>query len=72
MSAGVLMAATAPSSHCTSSTRRPCMAFQVLSATTATPFEICTTLFTPGTALAFVASKLFTLPPNTGQRATTA
>ena len=51
---------------------RACMAFQVLSATTATPDEICTTCFTPGMALVFAASKLATLPPNTGQRATTA
>ena len=69
---GVLTAATLPSSHWTVSARRPCIALQVLSATTATPFEICTTSFTPGTAFAFAASKLFTLPPNTGQRATTA
>src|SRR5438874_10988540 len=38
----------------------------------ATPVEICTTCFTPGTAFALVASKLFTLPPKTGERATTA
>ena len=55
-----------------SSALRPSIAVQVLSATTATPFEICTTCLTPGTAFAFGASKLATLPPNTGQRATTA
>ena len=48
------------------------MALQVLSATTATPLEIWTTLFTPATAFDRAASKLLTLPPNTGQRATTA
>ena len=61
-----------PSSHCTSSARRPCIAVQVLSAITATPFEIWITSFTPGIAFAFAASKLATFPPNTGQRATTA
>src|SRR5580692_7270276 len=35
--------ARAPSFHWTFSALRPCMADQVLSATTATPFEICTT-----------------------------
>ena len=51
---------------------RPSIALQVLSAITATPFEICTTFLTPGTAFAFVASKLATLPPNTGQRSSAA
>ena len=51
---------------------RPSIALQVLSAITATPFEICTTFLTPGTAIAFVASKLATLPPNTGQRSSEA
>ncbi len=68
----LLAPAFGPSSHFTSSARRPCIAAQVLSAITATPLEICTTVLTPGTALAFVASKLATFPPNTGHRATTA
>ena len=61
----------APSSHWMSSALRPCMALQYSSATTATPFDLHDLLHA-GTALAFVASKLATLPPNTGQRASTA
>jgi hypothetical protein len=48
------------------------MAAQVLSATTATPREICTTSTTPLTALAGAGSKLFTLAPNSGGWATIA
>ena len=36
------------------------------------PLEILITSFTPGVAFALVASKLATLPPKTGHRATTA
>ncbi len=64
--------AFAPSSQVICSAFRPSIADHVLSATTATPVETCTTLFTPRTAFAFVPSKLFTVPPNTGHRATTA
>ena len=60
--------ATGPSSQTTSSALRPCMADQVLSAITATPFEICVTISTPRTAFAFSILKPRTLPPNTGQR----
>src|SRR5437870_580482 len=70
--AAVFWFAFEPSSHLTSKTLRPCIADQVLSAITATPFEICTTSLTPGTAFAFEASKLATLPPKTGQRVNTA
>src|SRR5438876_10001538 len=51
---------------------RPSIALQVLSAITATPFEIWTTFLTPGTAMAFDPSKLATLPSNTGQRSSDA
>src|SRR6266540_236672 len=61
-----------PSSQVISSASRPFFAGQYPSATTATPEEIWTTWRTPGTAFAFVASKLATLPPMAGQRATTA
>src|SRR2546425_891628 len=60
--------AVGPSSHVTLSARRPCRAVQKLSATTATPFDTWTTSLTPLIFLAAVASKLCTLPPNTGQR----
>src|SRR5262245_5960034 len=69
---GVLWADTGPSSHFTVSARRPSIADHVLSATTASPVEIGTTSLTPGTDLAFVASKLAAFPPKTGQRAATA
>ena len=68
----LVTAAFGPSSHCTTSAFLPWIADQVLSAMTATPLGIWITSFTPGTALAFDASKLATLPPNTGQRATLA
>jgi hypothetical protein len=43
------------------------LACQKVSATTATAFSsTLTTFFTPGIFSAFAASKLFTLPPNTG------
>ncbi|MEJ0047500.1 MAG: hypothetical protein WDN04_16320 [Rhodospirillales bacterium] len=51
---------------------RAFFACQKLSATTATPSAICTTCFTPGMALALVASKLTTLPPMTGHCASDA
>ena len=65
-------AAFGPGSQSTFSASRPSFAAQKWSATTATPLGTCTTLRTPGTALAAVASNDFTLPPNTGARATTA
>ena len=54
-----------PSSHSTLSALRPWSAVQKPSATTATPLVTWTTCLTPGTALAAVASKAFTLPPAT-------
>src|SRR5690242_16612430 len=69
---GVDTLAHLPSSHLMVRALRPSIALQVLSAITATPFEICTTFFTPGTAMAFEPSKLATLPPNTGQRSSEA
>src|SRR4029078_8172255 len=69
--AALLWLAFGPSSHLMSRTLRPCMADQVLSAITAMPFEIWTASLTPGTSLVLVASKLATLPPNTGQRVST-
>ena len=79
-SASVLSAASGPKSQTTSSARGARIAAQVDSATTATPpadfaaafAGISNTSRTPRTALARVASKLFGLPPNTGQRAITA
>ena len=68
----MLVDARDPSLNCTRSALRPSIADQVLSATTATPFEISKTCFTPGTRFAFDASKLATLPPNTGHRCNTA
>src|SRR6185503_3748846 len=70
--AGVDTLAHLPSSHWMTRALRPSIALQVLSAITATPFEICTTFLTPGTAIVFVASKLATLPSNTGQRSSEA
>src|SRR6266853_6955541 len=70
--ASLELAAFEPSSQTISSARRPSMADHVLSATTATPVEICRTCFTPRIPLAFESSTLLTLPPKTGQRATTA
>ena len=61
-----------PSFQVTVSAFRPCIAAQVSSATTATPFEIRTTCLTPGTSLAFESSTLASAPPKTGQRSTTA
>src|ERR1019366_6137800 len=68
----LVSAAFGPSSHLISSASRPCIADQVLSATTATPLEICTASFTPRIAFALSALKLATFPPITGHRATTA
>src|SRR2546427_6009945 len=70
--ASLELEAFAPSSQVICSARRPSIADQVLSATTATPEEICRMCFTPRTVFAFESSKLFTFPPKTGQRATTA
>jgi hypothetical protein len=72
ISSGVPRFSAALSSHSTLSALRPCMAFQVLSATTATPRGISTTSTTPFTCLAAVASNDFTLAPNNGGRCTTA
>ena len=47
------------------SSRAPRIAAHVLSATTATPCEICTTCFTPGTVFALAASNDFTALPKT-------
>ena len=71
-SAAVDRVAPAPSSHVTTSARRPCMAAHVLSAITAIPVGIWMTSLTPGTARALAASKLVILPPITGQCSTTA
>src|SRR6185437_12715788 len=65
---GVDTLAHLPSSHWMTRALRPSIALQVLSAITATPFEICTTFLTPGTVIAFEPSKLATLPSKTGQR----
>lgn len=65
------------------SAARPCIAAQVLLATTATPPSgwkagapamagISTTFSTPGTASALALSTRRSLPPTTGGRATTA
>src|SRR5205814_2292829 len=51
---------------------RPRLAAQKPSAITATPEGTSTTLRTPGITFALSALKLLTLPPNTGERATTA
>ena len=68
----LLQRAVAPSSHSIFRAFFPWNAAHVFSATTATPLEIWTTRCTPRTARAGAASKLFTRPPNTGQRATAA
>ena len=68
----LLQRAVAPSSHSTFSAFFPSNAAHVPVATTATPLEIWTTCCTPGTASAVAGSKVFTRPPNTGQRATAA
>ena len=64
--------ARGPSSQVIASAFRPCIADQVLSATTATPFETRTTCFTPGTPFAFASSKVTSFPPKTGHRSMTA
>ena len=79
--------ALGPSSHVIWSARRPSTACQYVSAMTATPLTLptpqapvpshgvlssCTTCRTPGIPLVRVASKLRTLPPNTGERSTLA
>src|SRR5271170_1032952 len=62
-----------PSSHCTFSTRRPSIALQTLSATTATAESpIFPTNPTPEIFLDSLSSKLATFPPITGHRASTA
>ena len=72
-----------PSSHLILSALRPRIAAQVLLAITATPASgwnangagellISTTFTTPGTFSASAASNDVTVPPSTGERATTA
>src|SRR5579863_4390855 len=62
-----------PSSHCTLRVRRPSIAPQTLSATTATAESlIFPTKLTPAIFFESLSSKLATLPPITGQRASTA
>jgi len=48
------------------------LALQKSRATTARPVGICTTCSTPATDFASAASNDLTLPPNTGERATSA
>ena len=77
-----VVAAFGPSSHTIFSASRPCIAAHVLRAMTATPPSGLNAprpesrrshdLHTPGTFSASVASKLFTVPPYTCGRATTA
>ena len=74
-----LVSSLAPS-HLTSSASRPFIAAHVDVAMTPTPLHgasapcgsMATTCFTPGTAFAFVASKLATFAPNAGARRTLA
>ena len=61
----LLTCAIGPRSHVTLSARRPATAVENRSATTAMPWVTWTTCLTPGMALAAVASKLCTLPPET-------
>ena len=60
--------AFSPSSQTIGSCSSAVLAFHQVSAITATPESpTCTTFFTPRMPLTLAASKLFTLPPNTGQ-----
>ena len=57
-----------PSSHTIGSASSAVLACHQVSATTATAVSpTCTTFFTPFMPVTLAASKLFTLPPNTGQ-----
>ncbi len=57
-----------PSSQTIGSASSAVLACHQVSATTATALSpTCTTFFTPGRLATAAASKLFTLPPNTGQ-----
>ncbi len=59
--------ALGPSSQTIGSASSAVLACHHVSATTATAESpTCTTCFTPGMPCALAASKLFTLPPNTG------
>ncbi len=61
-------AAFGPSSQTMGSASRAVLASHQVSATTATPESpTCTTWRTPGMPVTLAASKLFTLPPKTGQ-----
>ena len=56
-----------PSSHTIGSASSAVLACHQVSATTATPVSpTCSTFFTPFMPATLAASKLFTLPPNTG------
>ena len=62
-----------PSSHTIGSASSAVLACHQVSATTATAASpLCTTFFTPGMPATLAASKLFTLPPNTGLSLTAA
>ncbi len=61
-----------PSSQVMTSASRACLARHQLSATTATPSEICTMCFTPGIDFAFASSNETGLPPVTGHCASDA
>ena len=59
--------ALGPSSHTIGNLSSAVLAIQKVSATTATAVSpTCTTFFTPLIPVTLLASKLFTLPPNTG------
>ena len=64
--------ALGPSSHCTSSASRPCLAAQKLLPTTATPLASSTTWVTPLTVRTLSALNEATFAPNTGGCATSA
>src|SRR5688572_4153300 len=61
-----LSEALGPGSHRTLTASRALRACHHESATTATPVDVCRTWRTPGIVFAASASKLFTLPPSTG------
>jgi hypothetical protein len=65
--------AVSPSSHSIGKASSAVFACHHVSAMTATPeAPTCTTFFTPGMPATLAASKLFTLPPKTGQSLTAA
>ncbi len=66
------MCAAGPSCQVTASLSRPCIAAQVLVATTATPLEIFTTSSTPATLRAAPSSTLAIVPPKVGALSTLA